>query len=383
MKHIALGLGLSDYYDHGVARGIIQYAKTQPGWRLYGQGWMFSPLEDLSNWRGDGVIARVVYPEIASTLRRLGCPVVDVANGYPLPGIVRVCNDDRETGRIAARHFVANGFKSFAYCGEQNALWSHLRYEGFLEQIGVREVPHFDRPLEWWLEEHHSEELSAFLMELPKPLALFACSDKAGLRTSRVCAEAALVVPDDVAILGVDNEDIPCELSDPPLSSIELQLERIGFEAARTLHLLFDRTMDKLDQVLIPPLGVAERRSTASYASTNPIVVDAYRAIRADNGHRKTVAGVAAELAVSRRSLENHFKRETGHTVHEVIVAQKVRVAMRLLRTTNLKIEAVAEEAGFGSAQRFFAHFKARVGTTPSQFRSRHDGLRAVDGLPR
>ncbi|MFW6250249.1 MAG: substrate-binding domain-containing protein [Alkalispirochaetaceae bacterium] len=374
MKRIALGMGLSDYYDHGIARGIVRYAKREPGWQLYGHGWMFSPLEDFATWDGDGVIARIEYPEDAKRLSHLCCPVVDVANAFRLSEIHNVANDDRETGRLAARHFGENGFTTFAYCGVTPGEWSRLRLQGFREQTGLQELPVFERPLRWWLQESYSVELALFLARLTKPVALFACNDKVGLRVSSVCAAEGIAVPEEVAILGVDNEDIPCELANPSLSSIELRLEEIGAKAAARLDQLMNprgSLVPAEDSLRVPPMGVIERKSTSAYASDNPLVVEVFRLIRADDGHLKSVSDLVEELAVGRRTLEMQFKRETGQTLHHALITQKIRIASHLLRTTTYTMEAVAEEAGFGSMQRFFAHFRKQTGTTPAQFRRR------------
>lgn len=372
MKRIALGMGLSDYYDHGIARGIVRYAKGRPGWQLYGHGWMFSPLDDIANWEGDGVIARIEYEQEARRLSSLSCPVVDVANAFRIPRIQNVSNDDFETGRLAGRHFGDNGFTAFAYCGVVPGEWSRLRLEGFQNETGLKDVPVFERPLKWWLEETYSVELALFLARLSKPVALFACNDKVGLRVSSVCAAEEIAVPEEVAILGVDNEDIPCELANPSLSSIELRLEEIGVRAAAKLDELIragEHFKSEDQATKVAPLGVIERKSTSAYASDNPLVVEVFRLIRGHDGHMKSVSDLVEELAVGRRTLEMHFKRETGHTLHQALIGQKIRVAMHLLRTTNQTMEAVAEEAGFGSMQRFFAHFRGQTGTTPAKFR--------------
>lgn len=375
MKRIALGMGLSDYYDHGIARGIVRYAKGQPGWQLYGHGWMFSPLEDLANWEGDGVIARIEYEEDAHRLSDLRCPVVDVANAFAVSHIRSVSNDDVETGKIAGRHFRENGFTTFAYCGVSTGEWSRQRLEGFRNETGASDLPLFERPLQWWLEERYSIELALFLARLSKPVALFACNDKVGLRVSGVCSAEGFDVPDQVAILGVDNEDIPCELASPSLSSIELRLERIGaLAAARLDELMRSRpgTLPQVEPAKVPPMEVIERKSTSAYASDNPLVVETFRLIRANDGHLRTVSDLVKEVAVGRRTLEMHFKRETGRTLHQALIAQKIRVAGNLLRNTNYTMEAIAEEAGFGSMQRFFAHFRRQTGSTPAKFRRRY-----------
>lgn len=382
MKRIALGMGLSDYYDHGIARGVVRYAKTRPGWQLHGYGCMFSPLESLSKWHGDGVIARIEYAEDAQVVTGLSCPVVDVANAFPVSNAVSVANDDFQTGSMAGRFFSENGFSTFAYCGVSDVRWSASRREGFLAQSGKRAVSVFERPLRWWLDEEYSMELELFLSRLAKPVALFACNDKAGLRVSSTCAHQGFSVPDEVAILGVDNEDIPCELANPTLSSIQLQLEELGrLAAARLDAMMSDQSagvervasseIHQPGQLQVSPGNVVERKSTSAYVSTNPIVVDVFRRIRSDQGHLKSVSDLVRELPVGRRSIEMQFKRETGHTIHEAIVSQRIKIATQLLRTTDHTVEAIAEDAGFGSLQRFFSNFRDHVGTTPARFRRR------------
>ncbi|WP_319560550.1 XylR family transcriptional regulator [Marispirochaeta sp.] len=372
MKHVALGMGLSDYYDHGIARGIVRYAKEQPGWRLYGHGWMFSPLEDLSNWNGDGVIARIEYEEQVQSFSKLECPVVDVANAFRIPRVFNVSNDDYETGKLAGRYFSENGFTSFAYCGTSPGEWSRERLEGFKTETGFGDLPCFERPLKWWLKETYSVELALFLAKLPRPAALFTCNDKVGLRVSSICAGEGFAVPDELAILGVDNEDIPCELANPSLSSIELRLETIGAMAAARLDELMrspGSTPRETKAVKVTPMDIIERKSSSAYASRDPLVVDVFRLIRAQDGHLRSVSDLVEELAMGRRSLETRFKQETGKTLHQSLISQKIRVASRILRTTNKTMEAVADEAGFGSTQRFFAHFRKQTGTTPADYR--------------
>jgi LacI family transcriptional regulator len=372
MKRIALGMGLSDYYDHGIARGIVKYARNKPDWRLYGQGWMFSPLEDLSAWDGDGVIVRLEYAEQIPCLSGLACPVVDVANAFGVHRICRVHNDDYETGRLAGRHFKEKGFSSFAFCGTSHGEWSRQRLAGFMDETGQHRMPVFLQPLRWWLRESFGTELSSFLAGLSGPVGLFTCNDKVGLRVSSVCGAEGFDVPERVAILGVDNEDIPCELANPPLSSIALDLERIGVMASVELEALMNSrgaTRRSEKSVKIPPVGIIERESTSSYASCDPLVVAAFRLIRGSDGHRKRVADLVHELASGRRSLEIRFKRETGQTLHQALTAQKIRVAGRILRSTDKTMEAVAGESGFGSAQRFFTCFREQTGMTPAEFR--------------
>jgi LacI family transcriptional regulator len=371
MKNIALVMGLSDYYDHRVARGIVRYAKEKGDWKLYGQGWMFSPLRQLQDWHGEGLIIRREYAGSLDPLAGFRGAVVDIANAYSSPEVQSVCNDDYMTGDAAARFFLDKGFSSFAFCGAEGTRWSELRFKGFSDRIGSRNIPVFNRPLSWWLEEPYSIDLALFLAALPKPVGLLACNDKTALRVSAVCQAEDIGVPDRVSILGVDNEDIPCELSDPPLSSVLLQLERIGYLAAERLDIMMTGDEGAGEPVLIPPAHIIERNSTALQGIEDELIARAYRILQSDRGHQNDVNSLASALSVSRRTLEYHFRRETGKSVHDAIIDQRIRMATSLLHGTDRKLEDIAGEAGFGSLQAFFRHFREHEGTTPNRYRKR------------
>ncbi|MBN2657999.1 MAG: substrate-binding domain-containing protein [Spirochaetales bacterium] len=369
MKKVALVMGLSDFYDHRVARGIVRYAKEQGDWKLFGHGWMFNRLNLLQDWKGDGLIIRREFADSLDPLTGYEGAVVDVANAYSAPGVQSVCNDDYRTGERAGRFFLEKGYASFAFCGALGTSWSDLRLKGFLDRIGLQQIPVFERSLSWWLNEPYSLELALFLASLPKPSGLLACNDKTALRVSAACRAENISVPDQISILGVDNEDIPCELSDPPLSSVLLQLEQVGYEAARKLHRLMDGEEFPGEPLLIPPAHIIERNSTALLGFDDDLIARSYRILQAESGHLNDVNSLTAALAVSRRTLESHFKRETGKTVHEAIVDQRIRVATGFLHSTDRKLEDIAREAGFGSLQAFFRHFKEHFGTTPNGYR--------------
>lgn len=374
-------MGLSDYYDHRVARGIVRYAKEKGDWKLFGQGWMFSPLKQLKDWKGDGLIIRREYAESLEPLAGFSGSIVDIANAYSSPDVQSVCNDDYLTGERAARFFLEKGFSSFAFCGAAGTKWSELRYKGFCDRIGVEGIPVFNRPLSWWLEEPYSIELALFLASLPKPAGVLACNDKTALRVSAVCQAEDIRVPDRISILGVDNEDIPCELSDPPLSSVLLQLERIGYSAAEKLDRMMEGNETAGEPVLIPPAHIIERNSTALLGIEDELISRAYRILQSDRGHQNDVNSLASTLSVSRRTLEYHFRRETGKSVHEAIIDQRIRIATGLLHGSDRKLEDIAGEAGFGSLQAFFRHFREHSGTTPNRFRKQLKEIYGSDYL--
>jgi LacI family transcriptional regulator len=374
-KKIALCMNLDDHYEHGIARGVVRYAKQKSDWRLYGYGWMFRPVEDLEYWRGNGIVARIESQEDARRMASLGLPVVDVAGAYTWAGFSQVNNDDYATGTKAGQYLLSCGFKRFAYCGVAGTGWSEERQKGFGDAVRARapEIDVFEESLPWWEKLENSEHLREWLSALRRPVGIFTCNDTAGVKVTELCRKLDIHVPEEAAILGADNEDILCELSLPSLSSIELDCDAIGFRAAALLDDLIegpggqrgaqDRTL------LIPPLEISERESTKVFASEDLLVKQAVQFIRANATSGINVLDVLGHIAASRRNLEIRFKEEMGRSLHDEIVRVRLEHAKILLRTTSLTIANVAGESGFGTLQRFHALFKEWAGTSPGSFR--------------
>jgi LacI family transcriptional regulator len=397
--NIALFMGLNDTYEHGITRGVTQYAKSHSNWRLYGYGWMFRPLEALEHWEGDGIIARIESPEDACRLASLRIPVVDVAGAYLHRTFHQVNNHDALTGAMAAEHLLSCGFKRFAYCGVKEVGWSAKRKSGFLTALGktASEVPVFEESLPWWEQLEDSEHLTSWLRRLVSPIGIFACNDTAGLKLTDLCRKIELEVPDDVAILGVDNEDVLCEMAAPTLSSIALDCERIGFQAAALLDRLLggegfrpsEPTLpadqvgrhrgsrppsrlprQRIPPILIPPQQVMVRESTRIYSCEDPLVEQAVRYIRAQASGGLRVADILSRVAASRRSLEKRFRHHMGHSLHTEIVKTRIEYAKMLLRNSSDTVTSIAQECGFQTTQRFYAVFKEMVGRTPAGYRA-------------
>jgi LacI family transcriptional regulator len=385
---VGLFMGLTDHYEHGIARGVIRYARGRPDWDLYGFGWMFQPIGSLERWDGDGLMARIESGKDADRLALRGLPLVDVAGAWHRQGFRHVCNDDAATGTLAGRHLRALGVRSFAFCGVSSVGWSRARREGFRAAVsarGLHSLRLFEESLPWWKRVHHSERLLSWLRALPKPVALFACNDTAGLKVAAACRAAGLRVPQEVAILGVDNEDILCELSVPPLSSIMLDCERIGYQAAELLAEMLDggekperagfrRAAPRPERGLIAPREVVERASTRLLASDDPLVAQALGIIHGSSAGRLSVTGVLKGVPASRRSLEIRFRAALGRSIHDEIVRMHVEKARELLREGTLTMAAVAVESGFTNAQRFHESFKRIMGTTPGAYRRSYRG---------
>ena len=381
-RRIALCFGLNDFYEHGIARGVIQYAKQADNWRLFGYGWMFDPLEDLEHWRGDGIIARVEFADDADRLSALGIPVVDVAGGFVRAGFSQVNNDDFETGRKAGEYLFSCGFRNLACCGVEEVAWSRERLAGFSEAAGARaqSLSSFEAPLSWWEDLRRSRRLGEWLRRQPRPLGIFACNDTAGVKVSNVCKSLGIAVPEGAAVLGVDNEDILCELSSPTLSSIQLDCRRIGFEAARVLDDILagkrGSGMPELTARKIEPGKIIERESTRIFVCEDKLVEDAMRYIQSAAVEGIHVRDVVGHVDSSRRTLELRFRRSLGRTVYSAILAVRVGRAKVLLSGTDKTVETVAGECGFHTVQRFYTVFRDFSGMSPGEYRehSRFEG---------
>jgi LacI family transcriptional regulator len=371
MKHIALSLELNDYFDRGIARGVIQYAKEVGNWTLHGHGWMFSNFTTIPSWRGDGIITRIEFLKDLNQFLSLPYPVVDIANAFADPKILRVTNDDYISGKLAGITMRNNQVRSFAYCGVSECSWSLDRLRGFLDTIGQPAIPTFMRPLKWWIESFQPKLLEQFVSNLPAMTGVFCSNDKTGLRLTNVCKRIGREIPNTLSIIGVDNDDIPCELSNPRLSSVELNLTSIGYQAAKLLDTQIDNPSSSKSQLLIPPLRVIERDSTLYYTEKNDVIGKLYQLLREPGGQFLSIVQLADKVGVSRRALEIIAHKKQLGSLHRLIIQEKIRRALQLLSDTNLKMEFIAQESGFGSPQRFYKHFKEHLGTSPSKMRSK------------
>lgn len=368
MRTIGLQLRFQDSYDMAVAAGVVEYARTTRQWRLKGQGPLFS--ETLADC--DGLIARIESEEDARSMAALGIPVIDIANSASGGLFNQVTNDDYQTGVNAARYLKESGSRNWGWCGVSRVRWASQRLKGFLEGSGlsIAGVASFTESLAWWRQLYEvSEELEAWLSTLPKPISLFCCNDISAMKVELACQRVGIAIPDEVMVLGVDNETLICELATPSISSIQVDCRTIGYEAAVLLDGLLDGTIHALQSRKIAPLVVIERESTRYVHCSDDQVAQALRLIKREASYGLTAAEVAAESAISRRALEIRFKNERGRTILEEIVRQRLQEASRLLIYSSLTVSEVGQLSGFTSEHRFFALFKEAYGMTPLSYR--------------
>ena len=246
--------------------------------------------------------------------------------------------------------------------------WSKKRLDGFRSGIAVQdaaEIPVFERSLEWWEQLDRSESLNDWLKAMPLPGAVFACNDTAGVKITSVCRSLGIAVPEELAILGVDNEDILCELAAPSLSSVQLDCDQIGYRAAELLDTILNRrraSSSFTSEILVLPKGILERDSTRIFVSSDVLVQQAVNYIRNNSHSGMNVAELAEHLNVSRRTLEIRFRKVLNTSVYEEIISARLAFAEKQLVSSDDTIESIAAASGFSSVQRFHAGFKDRSG---------------------
>jgi LacI family transcriptional regulator len=383
--NIGVVLSSEMYCWREVLRGISTFVTGAAQWRLE----LFSPLEPFVELiRQDSIDGLILGPvndldEARAAARAVHGPVVGVVADYQLTRnkvdvLASVGSDDEQVGELAAAHFLSKGYRHFAFLGTA-AQWSDERCVGFERRLlrdgrTVAKLDHGGPPgpnARGWGNPHYGADVFAWLLQLPRPLAVLACNDLRARELAELCRVRRVRVPDDVAILGVDNDDLQCVLAFPPISSVAVPWRRIGFEAASVLAAALEGRDPPQRDIRVPPQEVAERQSTDTVAITDPDVSAAIRFIRG-NAHRPIgVEDVLAVVPTARRSLEKQFKTVLGRSPLDEIRRAHVERAKRLLAQTELSVSTIADNSGFTSAAWFSKTFLDLVGETPSQYRQR------------
>ena len=364
---------MSSAHGRGLMRGIANFAQQHPEWslRLEESGpFKAAPPPWIKAWSGDGIIARIETPQIARALLAKRVPLVNVAGRTSPPGVPRVDTDNRTVCELAANHFLERGYRNFAYCGNPHFEWSGWRRDYF---SGLLAADH--RPCSvFQLAESAAggKQLVAWLASLPKPVGVFAANDQCGCAVLQACAAGGLEVPAEVAVLGVDNDEILCTLCRPPLSSVVPDTEGIGYLAAETLQALMEGRGPT--PPFVKPLTVCSRQSTDAAAVGDWHVS---RALRFILGHARrgiNVDDVVAQSHASRRFLEKRFRAVVGRSIHEEIFRIRFEFAQSLLATTALPLKEIAVRSGLRRADYLSAVFRERLGLAPRTFREARQG---------
>ncbi|BBO32807.1 XylR family transcriptional regulator [Lacipirellula parvula] len=379
---VALIIDPGSPYDRRIVRGVAEYVhRVRREWSIYVEEDLVDRLPDLQAWGGDGILANLDDERIAAAVMSLGIPVIGIGGGYGFyehhPEIPYVRTDNRAIARLGAKYLLNLGFRRFAFCNEPLTKfngWAKERADAFADVIREAGFPcdvftGRHSPAKQWRQAQAS--LQEWLAKLPAPIGVMACHDGRARHVLQACRTLGLRVPDDVAILGVDNDDLMCELTRPPLSSIEQGALRVGFEAAAMLDQLMQGNQLTQPQLSVPPEQVVTRQSTDVTAVADPDVAEALEFIRLNACKPIHVSDVLDLARMSRSTLEARFRESIGRTIHAEIRRIQLEEAQRLLITTNIPIKEVVQRVGISSVQYFNSVVRNATGQTPGEIRKR------------
>ena len=377
---VALFLEEMGPYGERAMQAIAQFAKGRGSWRVDMANFGEVTIGEIAAGKADGVIFGRwgEMPALIDAIKRSGVPAVDIsgADEVETPP-ARIMPDDHAVGVVAAEHFLARGFEHFAYYGLPEAFnhrWENARRDGFRDCLAARGFTTncFNGSARGWKDLHddaHLAALSNWLDKLPKPCGMLCCIDAFAYEILRLSRHAGIIVPEDVAVCGVDNRLWICMLANPTITSIPLDGVQAGAQAAKLLAGLMDGRKVPPAPILIPPLPIEQRESTNAYAFQDADVVEALHYIRDHCNRPIAIPDMLRTIPVSRRSLEMRFKNLTGQTLQAEIWRAHLDRAKRLLLETDKSIYEVGENSGFRTSATFNVMFRRATGMTPTEFR--------------
>ena len=383
VRKVALLVEWSRTYGRGVLRGIGKYVQTHGRWRVYQTERKLSETAPawLRKWKGDGIIARIESRKLAAQIKQMGLPVVNLFEHAYHECFPAVLTDNQAIARLAAEHLIERGLKRFAYCGLPSVDCCGERgrpFVQYLEQAGyevhVYDPPRRQRTMSISASEgyelQHEEAIVRWLRSLPKPIGLMASNDLRAHQILMLCGDNQLAVPDEVAVIGVDNDEVICGLTQPPLSSIEQNPEEVGYQAAALLDgLMRGEPSPPRSIMIVGPKGVVSRQSTDFVAVADPDVAAALRFIREHACDGISVDTILANVPVSRRTLERRFAAILDRSPRDEILRVQLRHIKQLLTVTDYPLAKIAEMTGFHYVESMCSLFKKTTGQTPGEYR--------------
>lgn len=376
-RHVALIIETSSKYGRDLLAGIVRYMRMHDRWSVFlEQRDLFKqPPRWLNKWQGDGIISRATTPRLLDAISDTGVPFVELTDRKGDVEFSQIRSDDAAIGKMGAEHLLERGFKRFGYCGYKGEAWSKRREESFVKTIDQKSSGSCSlynstwqgRGARNWEDEQRC--IIEWLQTLTPPFAVMACNDIRGRQIIDACSELDLAVPEQVVVVGVDDDELLCRMCSPPLSSVIPNAQAVGFRAAEVLASLMDGKSPASEVQLIEPLGVATRQSTDAVAIDDPDIAAALRYIREYACRGITVAEVVRDNSVSRSTLERQVRKYLGRTPQEEIRFVQIKRARELLISTDLSAEQIAPLCGFEHPEYLHVVFKRVTGTTIGVFR--------------
>lgn len=377
--HILLLLEASREYGRALLRGIARYSSLYGPWTMEREIPFYLTRQEGGNkvkkpckWLADGIITR----DSREIRALLSIPVPVIYASYldeNTPNISRILTADEEIAKLGAMHFLQRGFRTFGYIGYDNMYWSRNRGKYFCQEIQRHHYQVYcfqqsDKKADrQWAQEQFL--LADWLSSLPKPCAVFCCNDDRAEQVLAACRFVGLQVPENIAVLGVDNDDIICSLANPPISSIALNIENAGFRAAQLLDQMMSGKQTESQTIIVEPRTVVTRQSSDVSAIEDKDVAEAVSYIRHHCNEPIQVSDVLRAVSISRRSIYDKFKRELQCSIYAFIKNRRIEQIGRLLSETDIPVSQIALKMGFHSADHIAQYFRSQKGMNPLDYR--------------
>lgn len=378
---VILFIETSRAYGQGLLYGIAKYSRLHGPWGFYREPQFYFKrsndremvLSKLKKWDAAGIIARVPDLDKANEILSLGLPTVISAHfGDIIPNSANIVTDDKKIGQMVANHMLERGFKHFAFFGSEETFYGRGRLESFCQtiaQAGFEATFQIGSKRSKERTEREPSSLGKWLDNLPKPVGIMACTDDDSQRLAEECKMTGLHVPEEVAIIGVDNDVLVCTLSDPPLSSVALNTERAGYEAAELLDRMMKEEKKEFTNVIVQPSHIITRQSSDILAIADEDVAQAVRFIREHCRQTIQVSDVVNHVPLSRRVLEQRFRKVLGRSILDEIKRIRIEQICQMLMETNLPVAEIAANLGYLSVDHIARYFREKMDMSPLAYR--------------
>lgn len=396
---VALLVESSRGYGRGLLWGVAKFVREHDPWSVFFQD--LNLCDDtpdwLKNWQGEGIISRLENRDVMDVIQRLKVPAVYLRRVERHREMPSILTDNVAVSRLCFEHLKERGFRHFAFCGFNGADYSDERRDGFValvRQAGLQCRVYTDgaRPLRMDTSQYEGLGLkdgglvAEWIKNLPKPVGVMACNDMRGQQVLDACRATGLTSPEEVAVIGADNDEVLCNLSDPPLSSVVPDTERIGFEAAVLLAQMMAGQKASPEERLVEPSGIVTRHSTEVLAMEDRQIAAAARFIRERACEGIDVSDVLRAVPMSRSTMDRRFMKILGRSPKDEILRVRLNRARQLLAETDFPLTLIAEKVGLDYVEHLSRIFKSKMGVTPSEFRAnsmiRDKMSRLPNGLP-
>ena len=370
-------------YGRGILWGISKFVREHDPWSIFFQDLNLcdDTPEWLKNWRGEGIISRLENRDVVGIIRRLKLPAVYLRHVKPGSGMPSILADNTAVSRLCFEHLTERGFRHFAFCGFNGADYSDERRDAFAQCVSEAG----GQCHSYWQGEPLSKGDTAqyeglglkdggyvanWIKKLPKPIGIMACNDMRGQQVLDACRATGFASPEEIAVIGVDNDDVLCNLSEPPLSSVVPNAERVGYESAALLSRMMAGFKPEAVETYVQPSGIASRRSTDVLAMEDRQIAAAARFIRENACRGIDVSDVLRAVPMSRSTLDRRFLKILGRSPKDEILRIRLDRVKQLLSETDFPLALIAEKVGLEHVEHLSRIFKTRVKMTPSEFKA-------------